>query len=258
MIPSPAQYLLRFDDLCPTMARDRWERFVPLIEEFGIRPILAVVPDNRDPELELAPPDPEFWSRMRTMQAAGATIGLHGYRHLCASRGRSLVPLHRKSEFAGVPEEIQRTWIQAGLEILRGHDLNAQIWVAPRHGFDCATLRTLQREGITTISDGLTHIPFRLDVVTWIPQQLWAPVEKRSGLWTICVHSNTAANSLVDKLREFLGAHAGQFTSVEHLVAELKPKELEMIERLYGVGALWRARSSQFRKSLAVAIRNAI
>lgn len=229
-----------------------------MIQEFGIRPILAVVPDNRDPELVLAPPDPEFWSQMRAMQAAGATIGLHGYRHLCASRGRSLLPLHRNSEFAGVPVEIQRIWIQAGLAILRRHGLDAQIWVAPRHGFDCATLRSLRREGITIVSDALTRKSFRRDGMTWIPQQLWAPMEKRIGVWTICVHSNTAADSLVRELREFLRLHAMHFTSVEGVIAELEPTELAMIERLYAVGALWRVRGSRFRKSLAAAIKRAI
>ena len=27
MIPAPAQYLLRFDDLCPTIRRNRWEQY---------------------------------------------------------------------------------------------------------------------------------------------------------------------------------------------------------------------------------------
>ena len=62
MMAGQARYLLRFDDLCPTMALDRWKRFLPLIEEFGIRPILAVVPENCDPELKVAADDPEFWS----------------------------------------------------------------------------------------------------------------------------------------------------------------------------------------------------
>src|SRR5271165_6997866 len=105
MVPGPARYLLRFDDLCPTVSRTRWQRFQPLIEEFGIRPILAVIPDNQDYKLEQSQPDPEFWSQMRRMEASGATIALHGYRHLCTSEGVSLVPLHRNTEFAGVPED---------------------------------------------------------------------------------------------------------------------------------------------------------
>src|SRR5580692_8246554 len=107
MPPSPARYLLRLDDLCPTMARERWLRWRALIEEFQIRPILAIVPDNKDPDLRMDAPDPDFWNQMRRMESAGAAIGLHGYRHLCVSRGRGLLPFHQLSEFTGVRVDIQ-------------------------------------------------------------------------------------------------------------------------------------------------------
>jgi predicted deacetylase len=247
MSQTQAQYLLRFDDLCPTMVRERWERFLPLLEEFGVHPILAVVPDNRDHELEHSAPAPEFWSQMRAMEAAGATIGLHGYRHLCMSRGQSLTPLHRNTEFAGVSEGIQQAWIREGLAILRGHGLCPRIWVAPRHGFDCATLRVLREEGISLVSDGLARVPFMRDGLTWIPQQLWEPVEKASGLWTICVHSNTAPDSLVEKLLVFLGRHAGEFTSVDRMVTEFTPRELGLRERIYSAITLLRMQGSRYR-----------
>jgi predicted deacetylase len=252
MSQAQAQYLLRFDDLCPTMEWERWERFLPLIAEFGIRPILAVVPDNRDRELERSAPDPEFWSRMRAMEAAGATVGLHGYRHLCVSRGRSLVPLHRETEFAGVPEETQAAWIREGLAILRGHGLSPRIWVAPRHGTNRATLRALREEGIGLVSDGFGRAPLLRDGLTWIPQQLWEPVEKPNGLWTICVHSNTAPDSLVGKLRVFLGEHAGQFTSVDRVVAEFTPQEFGLTDRLYGWCTLFRMRGSRYKGKVSL------
>ena len=159
MVPCPAQYLLRFDDLCPTLLQRQWQRFLPLIQEFEIRPILAVIPDNQDYKLKLSPPDPDFWPGLRTMEAAGATIALHGYQHLCKSRGHSLLNIHRNSEFAGIPKETQRQWIGKGLKILRDHGLNPKIWVAPRHGFDQNTLRALQKEGINALSDGFARIP---------------------------------------------------------------------------------------------------
>jgi predicted deacetylase len=249
MIPKPAQYLLRFDDLCPTVARARFAPFLSLIEEFGIHPILAVVPDNMDHELELSQPDPEFWARMCAMEAAGAAIGLHGYRHLCNSEVASLVPMHRKTEFAGVPEDTQREWIRAGLGILRAHGLNPRIWVAPRHGFDRNTLRVLSKEGIGLISDGFARVPFMRDGVTWIPQQLWAPVDKSKGLWTICVHSNTAPDSVVEQLRVFLNHHAGQFTSVERVLAELKPAKLGLSERVYETLALRKFQVSHLKSA---------
>ncbi|HXR39775.1 MAG TPA: DUF2334 domain-containing protein [Terracidiphilus sp.] len=248
MVPKPAQYLVRFDDLCPTVSRSRWERFLPLIEEFGIRPIVAVVPDNQDSDLEGSEPDPEFWARMRALEAAGATIALHGYRHLCRSRGRSLVPLHRHSEFAGVDAETQREWIAAGLGILREQGLNPRVWVAPRHGFDWNTLEALRGEGIRVLSDGLARVPFTRGGLTWIPQQLWAPVEKAQGLWTICVHTNTARALLADQLAAFAREHAAQFTSVDRVLAELKPERLPLGERIYELVAMWRAEASRSRK----------
>jgi predicted deacetylase len=249
-IPRPAQYLLRFDDLCPTVSRPRWQRFPPLIAEFGIQPILAVVPENLDHELQRSRPDPEFWARMRAMEAAGATIALHGYRHLSTSEGLSLMPLHRQTEFAGVPEETQVQWIRAGLAILRGQGLNPKIFVAPRHGFDSGTLRALGAEGIAAISDGFARVPFTRGGLTWIPQQLWAPVEKSQGLWTICVHSNTARESLAVQLRAFLYRHAARFTSVDRVLAEFEPAELGPVERLYEAFALWRFQASRKRKRL--------
>jgi predicted deacetylase len=248
LVPKPAQYLLRFDDLCPTVSRSRWERFVPLIEEFGIEPILAIVPDNMDADLQRSEPDPVFWERMRELEAAGATIALHGYRHLCRSKGKSLVPLHRHTEFAGVDLDTQKKWIEAGLEILRGQGLNPRVWVAPRHGFDANTLVALRGEGINVLSDGLARAPFRRGGLTWIPQQLWAPVEKQKGLWTICVHTNTARGLLVDQLGEFLHQHAQQLTSVDRVLTELKPGELSFGERLYESLATWRAKGSRSKK----------
>jgi predicted deacetylase len=230
------------------MAHDSWQRFLPLIKEFHLRPILAVIPDNQDAELNLSRPDPEFWARMRAMEAARATIALHGLHHHCGSRGKSLLPLHAYTEFSGVPEETQSEWIREGLEILRGQGLNPTIFVAPRHGFDHATLRVLQREGIEMLSDGFARVPFTRGGVTWIPQQLWRPVEKSKGLWTICVHSNSANAAQIAQLHEFLRDHAAQFTSVERVVAELSPGGLSLIERFHETFALWRTRAGKVRR----------
>jgi predicted deacetylase len=249
-IPTPAQYLLRFDDLCPTMDPARWQRFVPLIEEFALRPILAVIPDNHDPELEVAQPDPAFWSHLRALESAGATIALHGYRHLCHSKGRSLVSLHRVSEFAGVDASIQRQWIHAGIGTMMREGLDPIVWVAPRHGFDCNTLRALRKEGIQILCDGFARIPFRRDGMIWLPQQLWSAKEEPQGLWCICIHSNTATDSDVEDLRVFLRGHAKQFTSVERVLSEFQPRTLSFAEANHARCALFRFRVRGMRTSM--------
>lgn len=249
MIPRPARYLLRFDDLCPTMRRQGWERFLPIIADFGLRPILAVVPENRDPGLACDAFNAEFWAEMRAMEAAGSTIALHGYQHLCLSEGRSLIPLHRRTEFAGVELERQRLWIKAGMAILQEHGLTPRVWVAPRHGFDRNTLQVLREQGVGVISDGFAKAPFVRGGVTWIPQQLWGPVEKRAGAWTICIHANTAGDPLVAELREFLRKFRGQFTSVDDLIEECGADRQGMVERIGGSLAALKFIARRWRKS---------
>ncbi len=230
---SGAQYLLRLDDLCPTMDRMRWSWFEELITRYELKPILAVVPENRDPELIRDEPDAEFWDKMRRMESVGATIGLHGLRHQCRALGRSMIPMHAQSEFAGVAYAVQREWIGAGLQILRSHGLEPRVWVAPRHGFDAGTCRALRENGMGIVSDGWARRPFRRHGLTWIPQQLWRPVAKTDGVWTICVHPNIFNEEDLEELRRFLGRHAGRFAGVSEIVRSCRPQAMSMADRYF-------------------------
>ena len=248
MTKSTAQYLLRFDDLCPTMERVSWQRFKLLLSKFQIKPILAVVPDNQDPTLNFASPDPEFWQKMREMKAEGATIALHGFHHNCVQRGGSLIPLHRETEFAGAPELLQREWIRAGIDILSKEGMKPRLFVAPRHGFDRATLRALKAEGISTLSDGFLNRPFVREGVAWIPQQLWGPQEKESGLWTICLHSNTATADLLAQFEEFLERNSSKFTTVERVLEEYPWTPLSRLESVQAHVALAKIHLRRWKK----------
>lgn len=236
-------YLLRFDDLCPTMSKERFERFMDIIERHEIRPILAVVPANQDPELKVDKADPAFWTRLRALESAGATIALHGYRHVCNSAGLSMVGKHSRTEFAGVSEGIQREWIHKGLETLRANGLTPRLFIAPRHGFDSATLRALLEEGLGCLSDGYASRAFRRGGVLWIPQQLWEPVKKSHGLWTICLHSNTAKLELFERLDAFLSENSKHFTSFDRVILHAEPTELRLHERIREALIMLRARS---------------
>ncbi|HWA94531.1 MAG TPA: DUF2334 domain-containing protein [Terracidiphilus sp.] len=238
-----ARYLLRFDDFCPTMSWTRWLPFQNLLEHYRIRPILAVVPDNEDPALIVDKPVSGYWAQLRQLEARGATIALHGFRHVCAARGRALIPLHADTEFAGIGEEQQTEWLRAGLAILRSHSLHPRLFVAPRHGFDDATLRALRAVDLPFLSDGLAREPFQRGGVTWIPQQLWEPVEHSSGLWTICLHSNTATAAQFLRLERFLKLHAASFTSFDEICTQQDFAASSITENLYASAFLTRFRT---------------
>ncbi len=246
-LPRPAQYLLRVDDLCPTVSPKHWSAVRELIRQFGIRAILAVVPDNQDYALCMSPPDEGFWEDICAMQREGGTIALHGYQHLCTSRTKSLVPLHRRSEFAGHPLAEQCSRIRSGLALLRGRGLNPRLFVAPNHSFDRITLRALREEGLPHLSDGFARVPFLRDGVTWIPQQLWGPVSRSEGLWTICIHPNSTGPQRLNELKVFLKKHRDQFTSFDEVIGRFASVPLSLSERLHERLALWQV-AFRFRR----------
>src|SRR5512140_1506539 len=114
----PTRYLLRFDDICPTMNWKVWSEIESLLAERKLKPILAVVPDNQDPALRVDPPAENYWERVRMWQSSGWEIALHGYQHRYVSRHVGMVTVRKKSEFAGIPAAEQEEKLKRGIEIL--------------------------------------------------------------------------------------------------------------------------------------------
>ena len=183
------RFLLRFDDMCPTINWEVWQKLETIMIEEDVRPILSVIPDNQDQALHEGEPDQRFWDRVRSWQARGWTIGLHGYQHLYVSKESGIVGLNNFSEFAGLPLGEQRDKLRKGLEIFARERVRADAWVAPAHSFDANTIEALVSLGVRTISDGMSPYPHGdSQGVFWVPQQLWKFRRVPFGVWTICVH----------------------------------------------------------------------
>lgn len=209
------RYLIRLDDACPTMHWARWERAVALLDAYDIRPIVAVIPDNRDDTLHIDPPRVDFWEVVSEWHRKGWTIGLHGYQHRYVTQEGGLVPISRKSEFAGLALEIQEEKIRKGWRIFQSHGLKPTVWIAPGHSFDKNTLVALKREtDIEVISDGIALNCFMNDGFYWIPQQLWRFRKMPFGTYTICLHPNTLTARAFQQLEQDLSKHRQLFIGV--------------------------------------------
>jgi hypothetical protein len=243
------RYWLRFDDLCPTMNRRNWERAERILDDHRVRPLLAVVPENRDPALEVDSPDPAFWDRARSWQERGWVVGLHGLHHVYDSRAPSLLPFKTVSEFSGHPLEVQSERIGKGLEILRGQGLDPKVWVAPGHAFDAHTLEALRTHGLNVVSDGFGFRPYRDEAgMTWIPQQTRRPRAFPFGTVTIALHTNEMDDDAFDGLERFLAAHRGRLVDdFDALVREARRRR--MADRVYE-GALLGLFRYKWRKQL--------
>ena len=183
------RYILRLDDACPTMESMAWRSLESLFDELSIRPIVSVIPDNRDVTFAKAPADLDFWNRVRAWQEKDWTIAMHGCTHEYATGESGLVPINKRSEFAGLPLALQREKIAAAWKIFLDNGVRPTVWVAPGHSFDENTLEALRLETpIRTISDGIALREFSRDGFLWIPQQLWNIRWMPWGLFTVCVH----------------------------------------------------------------------
>lgn len=233
-----ARYLLRFDDLCPTMNWRVWDEIEAQLVRHGVRPILAVVPDNRDPKLVIDPPRQDFWERVRGWQAMGWTIALHGYQHLYVNQNPGLMKLTPQSEFAGLPRAVQEAKLRSGLAIFAEQGVRPDAWVAPSHSFDRTTIDLLGELGVPVISDGLGDLPFSLrGCITCIPQQLWDFRRRSSGIWTVCYHHNGWDAHRLERFCSILAMHAAEMTDVPSIVRAFGDRRRTLADRW---SASWR------------------
>lgn len=184
------QYLIRFDDICPTMNWEMWSRIEAVLIDLDIKPIVAVIPDNKDKAFFLNDPVEDFWLRVKRWEKHGWSIGLHGCHHQYTTNDAGLLSLTRQSEFAGVDPARQFSSLSMALETFRHNRISPDVWIAPSHSFDLQTLKALKQLGVTTISDGFSFYPFRQYGMLWIPQQIWKFRFFPFGLWTVCLHHN--------------------------------------------------------------------
>lgn len=230
-----SEYLIRFDDICPTMNWNIWDKLEDVINKYGVKPILAVVPENLDRNLMKMEPNFEFWSRVRGWQAKGWTIALHGHTHVYETKDSGIIGLNPRSEFAGLPKSRQREKLIAALEIFKSNDVIPQAWIAPAHSFDTATVELLVELGINNISDGFYFRPISMFGARWIPQQLWRFKKMPLGLWTICYHHNNFKEEDVIKFENNLAEFNNQITSFEAVQASYNFKKIGLIDIFFNL-----------------------
>ena len=208
-------YLIRLDDACPYMDRAKWQRMEDILEKYGVKPLVGIIPANADPKTMIAPEDADFWKKARLWEKKGWSIALHGYDHVCISDGgmSGLNPFWKRSEFAGLPLELQREKIQKGYSILKEQGFEPKYFFAPSHTFDENTLEALRQEtGIRIISDTIGCYPYREDDFVFIPQISGHCSEMPlSGIYTFCFHPNTMKEGTFAALESFLAKNHHQF-----------------------------------------------
>jgi predicted deacetylase len=227
------RFILRFDDICPTMNWRTWHILERDLCELNVKPIVAVIPDNRDKNLMVSSPAVnDFWSNVRTWQKRGWTIGLHGYQHRYLTNVPGRYGTMARSEFAGLPYEIQEIKLRNAIRIFREQQVLPEVWVAPAHSFDATTITILSELGVRIISDGYAIYPYQdAHGVTWIPQQFGKFRKLPFGVWTICCHFNQWTDEETESFRQDLRKYRRHFTAVNDVVKSYCERRRNWLDR---------------------------
>ena len=195
---SQAKYLIRLDDACDTFNFENWRKLENIFDGLKIKPIVAVIPFNKDKSLMLEERKKNFWEIVKNWENKKWQIAVHGHSHIYhkVKKNNLIFPFYNRSEFGELSLEKQSSLIKESYNYFLKKGLNPMIWIAPSHTFDKNTLLALREETkIKFISDGLSLFPFRYLGLTFVPQQLWGFQKKFYGVWTICLHPNTMNNN---------------------------------------------------------------
>lgn len=207
-----SKYILRLDDAAPRSNIENWNRMEQLLEQYNVKPLVGVIPNCKDPEMDEFSEDLGFWDRVKCWEKKGWMIALHGYEHLYCTENGGINPVNARSEFAGLSLVEQKKKIANGMAILKKEGIYPKVFFAPSHTFDKNTLVALKEESdIRIISDTVSDKPYSKYGMTFVPQQSGRVRELPFSVVTFCYHPNTMNNQDFVLLEEFLSRNGKHF-----------------------------------------------
>ncbi|MBO5503750.1 MAG: DUF2334 domain-containing protein [Lachnospiraceae bacterium] len=199
---------IRMDDIAPGMDWEKFDRFRALCTRYNVKPLIGVVPDNRDPSLNVCPPRADFFDVVKALRAEGWSIAMHGCHHVYTSKSGGLFPLNHLSEFAGLSYEKQSELIRRGRQVLTANGIATDIFMAPAHSYDRNTIRALKENGFARITDGFGKQPYLWDGMTFYPISFRKKDSLRGGegITTLVVHANTMSDNEFDNYEKIFSS----------------------------------------------------
>lgn len=198
------KFLFRIDDVCPEMDWRKFYKLCKIFDELGVKPLLAVIPQNEDLDLKKGKFNDDFWKEIRNMKSLNYTIGMHGYLHKSENNNSGILKINKRSEFSGLSFDNQLLKIRDGAEIFKNHGLDTKFFIAPYHSFDKNTIKALKEEKFYYISDGIALWPFKKNNILFIPQISGKVRKFPFGIITFCFHPNSLNNGDFLEIEKFI------------------------------------------------------
>ena len=227
-------FLIRLDDIAENMNWDLMEQATNLFDKFEIKPVLGIIPNNKDPELLSYPKkNINFWKQVRAWKNKGWEIAMHGNNHVydkfCSKS--DYLGLGGNSEFCSHTYENQLEKIKYGLDKFNNENIKIKTFFAPNHTFDDNTLLALKNCGITEIVDGYGLMPYEENGIKFIPQLFYKMFALPFGIQTFQIHLNYFKQDDFDKLKKFIELNSKKMITYDQAISKLNNNFLSKMSR---------------------------
>lgn len=229
---------IRMDDITPDMNWERFYRCKALLDQYQVKPLIGVVPDNQDDMLcfEGQKNKPEdFWAYIRSLQEEGWVIAMHGCTHIYSKKTGGMFPLNDFSEFAGHSLKEQKEKLEKGKKLLTERGIETDIFMAPAHAYDGNTLTALRETGFNKITDGFGNNPYLWKGIHFYPIsfKLSKSLKKKTGFTTMVIHSNTVTDDELERYHNyFKDAGSTRWISYQEFL-KVPPARRTIVGRAY-------------------------
>ena len=217
-------FLIRLDDIAENMKWEFMEEAEILFDRFNIKPVLGVIPYNKDTELLTYPKQNiNFWNQVRKWKEKGWEIGMHGTNHVYDKFCSKIDYLGHggNTEFCNHPFDRQLEKIKIGLKKFEEEKIFVRTFFAPNHTFDNNTLLALKECGITEIIDGYGLMPYEENNIKFVPQLFYKIYPLPFGIQTFQIHLNYYKQKDFDILKKFIELNSKKIISYDEAISKI-------------------------------------
>jgi len=221
--------LIRMDDISENMNWALMDKCEKLFDKFKIKPLLGIIPINKDPELLKLPKNDRFWERVENWKNKGWEITMHGCNHLYTQKSdkNDIFNYGGNSEFYGLDYSMQLNKIKTGLEEFKKRDIKVRSFFAPNHIYDSNTLKALKDSDIKIIIDGYGLFPYYKNEILFIPQLFYKEIFLPFGIQSTQMHINEWNDEAYKNFEIFVKKNYSKILNLNNIIEVTNPNSLQ-------------------------------
>ena len=221
--------LIRMDDISENMNWALMDKCEKLFDKFKIKPLLGIIPINKDPELLKLPKNDRFWERVENWKNKGWEITMHGCNHLYTQKSdkNDIFNYGGNSEFYGLDYSTQLNKIKTGLEEFKKREIKVRSFFAPNHIYDSNTLKALKDSDIKIIIDGYGLFPYYKNEILFIPQLFYKEIFLPFGIQSTQMHINEWNDEAYKNFEIFVKKNYSKILNLNNIIEVTNPNSLQ-------------------------------